>query len=140
MRLNTHRLGRLHTLHTKRLFHISNTNSVGFQLYAGSNTMDSFAYVCNFIKHSTIMTHMIITCRGRQSCQRDTFITAIDKISVQRFSLQTLWNTHTLILLHYKAITVEIESFMQTHDRNPLFKYATQSQHCKICNIYEFTN
>jgi len=54
--------------------------------------------------------------------------------------LQKLWIKHTLIPLHYKAITEEKKSFMQTHDRNPLFKYATQSLHTGICNTHEFTN
>jgi hypothetical protein len=69
-----------------------------------------------------------------------TCITAIDKISVQRFSLQKLWIKHTLIQLPYKAITEEKKSFMQTHDRNPLFKHATQSLRTGIRNIHEFMN
>jgi hypothetical protein len=81
------------------------------------------------------------SCPGAlQLYHRYTCIIAIDKISVQRFSLQKLWIKHILILLHCKAITEQKKSFMQTHDRNPLSKYATQSQRTGIWNISECTN
>jgi len=63
----------------------------------------------------------------------------LTKFLYSALELQKLWIKHTLIPLHYKAITEE-KSFMQTHDRNPLFKYATQSLRIGICNIHEFTN
>ena len=63
----------------------------------------------------------------------------LKKFLYNALELQKLWIKHTLIPLHYKAITEE-KSFMQTYDRNPLFKYATQTLRTGICNIHEFTN